>query len=96
VHRAIMRGEACLGTSKPARFNVGPPSAASFDRALLAVTANCCCPTRLEARSWLETAGYPANAGSDGRGRGATTDVPGDPDVDRPTAGAAGTNVTGR
>jgi hypothetical protein len=33
---------------------------------------------------------------SDGRGRGAATDVPGDPDVDRPTSGAAGTHVTGR
>jgi hypothetical protein len=33
---------------------------------------------------------------SDGRGDGAATDVPGNPDVDRPTSGAAGTNVTGR
>ena len=33
---------------------------------------------------------------SDGRGRGAATDVPGNLDVDRPTSGAAGTNVTGR
>jgi hypothetical protein len=33
---------------------------------------------------------------SDGRGRGAATDVPGDPGVDRPTAGAARTSVTGR
>jgi hypothetical protein len=32
---------------------------------------------------------------SDGRGRGAATDVPANPDVDRPTSGAAGTNVPG-
>jgi hypothetical protein len=30
VHRA-MRGEVCLGTSKAARFSVGPPSTTSFD-----------------------------------------------------------------
>jgi len=32
---------------------------------------------------------------SDGRGRGATTDVPGNPDVDRPTADPTCASMTG-
>jgi hypothetical protein len=62
VHRA-MRGEVCLGTSKAARFSVGPPSTTSFDGPLLAVTANCRCSRRAKARSSARNRRNLANVG---------------------------------
>jgi hypothetical protein len=49
---------------------------------------------RLEALA--EPGGICVSPGRAGRGRGTATDVPRNPDVDRPTAGAAGTSMTGR
>jgi hypothetical protein len=63
VHRA-MRGEVCLGTSKAARFSVGPPSTTSFDGPLLAVTANCRCSRQTKARSSARKRRNLANVGS--------------------------------
>ncbi len=46
-----------------------------------------------ETKRWSATA---ATSPSRGRGRGAKADVPGNPGVYRPAAGAAGTGMTGR
>jgi hypothetical protein len=53
------------------------------------------CSAMTSSKIWKSASrrDYPMSTPTDGRGRGAKADVPGNPVVDRPAAGAAGTDM---